>query len=249
VRFTPRKLELKDVTLVLVSGVNIRKSFYALWRSSIAIDFGSILFITDKTLNSRIRRIKVASTDGFALDSLDAYSKYCVYHLGGKIDSKYALIVQADGYVLHPKSWTPQFFRYDYIGAPWKVSNTAYIDPFGNHQRIGNGGFSLRSKKLLDTPNSYNIVWEVNQGDFYKHMGVGSQAEDGIICVHNRHVYEAAGNVFAPLDVALAFGFENKVAEYVGKPTFGFHKHYPKLWDRVRDLAYRLIFLIRYPFQ
>ena len=127
------------------------------------------------------------------------------------------------------------------------LSESAYIDPFGNHQRVGNGGFSLRSKRLLDVPNMGQVVWEVNKGEFYKHMNVGSQAEDGIICVHNRHIYEAEGVQFAPLEIALKFGFENRVNEYRGKLTFGYHKHFPKLWERALDLFYRLIFFIRYP--
>lgn len=242
-----KRLDLKEVTLVLVSGIEKRKSLYALWRSGIGINFNSTIFVTDMELETRIKGITIESTQGFVLDSIDAYSKYCVYHLGTKIKSKYALLVQADGYIIHRHKWNANFLQYDYIGSPWKLSDSAYIDPFGNHQRVGNGGFSLRSKRLLDIPNSSPVQWEVNKGEFYKHMNVGSQAEDGIICVHNRHIYEAEGIQFAPLEIALKFGFENRVDEYQGKLTFGYHKHFPKIWERALDLFYRLIFLVRYP--
>lgn len=242
-----KKLHLDQVTLVLISGVNIRNSLYALWRSSLFIDFYDVIIITDKAIRNVPKPIRLVNTLGFSLDSIDSYSRYCVYELHSQIKSNFALIVQADGYVINPNSWDSIFLDFDYIGAPWPSTENAYIDPYGNHQRVGNGGFSLRSKKLLHTSKDYDVVWDVNQGDFYKHMNIGSQAEDGIICVHNRHVYEAAGNKFAPVEIAVRFSYENRVPEYVGQPTFGFHKHLPKMLDHLVDVIYRGFFYLRYP--
>jgi hypothetical protein len=118
--------------------------------------------------------------------------------------------------------------EYDYIGAPWEYNENAYIDPFGNHQRVGNGGFSLRSKKLLDVPKKEHVEWDVNRGDFYKHMNANNFAEDGNICVHNRHIYERCGCKFAPIEVAAKFAHEKPIKETVGIVPFGFHYHLPK---------------------
>jgi hypothetical protein len=47
-------------------------------------------------------------------------------------------------------------------------------------------GFSFRSKTLLDVPSRAHIQFDVNWGDFYKHMNAESTSEDGNICVHNQ---------------------------------------------------------------
>jgi len=60
------------------------------------------------------------------------------------------LLVQPDGFVINPDKWDNQFFEYDYIGAPWEQVPHSYLDPWGKPHRVGNGGFSFRSKKLLD---------------------------------------------------------------------------------------------------
>jgi len=243
------KIQLPDVTLVAVSGVNIKKTLYALWRSQLGIEFAKVLLITNAEVNFAAKKIEIELTDEETLKSIDEYSEYLVYKLHKHIHTKFALVVQADGYVLHPKRWTDEFFKYDYIGAPWRITNDAYIDPFGVHQRVGNGGFSLRSRKLLQTPTFSYVDWNVNENDFYNHMGVFSQSEDGIICIHNRHVYEQAGNIFAPLETALKFSCEQKVDEYQGKLTFGFHKQYPKKWEQFFELFYGFIFRMKYRMQ
>ncbi len=240
------KLYLPQVTLVAVTGIDIQNTLFALWRSQIGIVFKKILLITDSKFDLNSKTIHLKVTDNFPLNSIDAYSKFIVFELHKYIETEFVLIVQADGYVLHSKKWKNNFLQYDYIGAPWRIKHDAYIDPFNNHQRVGNGGFSLRSIKLLRTPESQKVEWNINENNFYNHMNVNSQAEDGIICIHNRHVYEKAGNKFAPLKVALEFSCEQKVEEYMGELTFGFHKNFPKLWERILDLVYRSIFKLKY---
>jgi hypothetical protein len=138
------------------------------------------------------------------------------------------LVIQPDSFVINPEMWDNSWLEYDYIGAPWQLSEDAYIDPFGNHQRVGNGGFSLRSKKLLDVPKNAYIHYDVNYGNFYKHMNANSFAEDGNICVHNRHIYETLGCKFAPVDVAARFSHERQMSETQGILPFGFHSILPE---------------------
>lgn len=40
-----------------------------------------------------------------------------VYELGSHIHTDFALIVHADGFVVHPEMWQDAFLDYDYIGA------------------------------------------------------------------------------------------------------------------------------------
>ena len=58
------------------------------------------------------------------------------------IKEEYVLIIQSDGYAVNPESWDDKFLDYDYIGAVWTWH------PEG--VQVGNGGFCIRSRKLLD---------------------------------------------------------------------------------------------------
>lgn len=214
--------KLDNVTLVTVSSVHIPQTIDALVKSMEGLSFASVKLVTheDVDLPPGIEISKCAK-----LNSIHDYSYYCIYNLTEHIDTDYCLLVQYDGYVIRPWLWDDNWLNYDYIGAPWPVSDRSFITPFGEHIRVGNGGFSLRSKKLLDVPKHIEIPWDVNQGTFYKHFNVGSTAEDGNICVHNRHLYESQGCKFAPIEVAINFSKELEVPENVGVQSFGFHKY------------------------
>jgi len=80
--------------------------------------------------------------------------------------------------------------------------------------RVGNGGFSLRSKKLLSLPTKLNIEWK-SYFDYWN--------EDGFFCVHNREILETNGCVFAPVSVAAQFSHEKETKETEGIIPFGFH--------------------------
>ncbi len=233
---------LPNITLLSVSGVNLKETIYALWRSRLYLNFESNLLITDGEIINPPKWLTIEQLRDFKLDSIDAYSYFCVFEMHKYVKSKHILLVQADGYALRRRYWREHFLDYDYIGAPWPVKMDSYIDPFGNHQRVGNGGFSLRSRKLLQVPADSTVVWNINGNDFYKHMNYGLQSEDGIICIHNRHVYESAGCVFAPVEVAAQFSTETTTRETV--KSFGFHKNLPSLFLRFTEVFYKLVFYL-----
>jgi hypothetical protein len=160
--------------------------------------------------------------------SINDYNWLMIYDLWQFVETQHCLVVQADGFVINPQRWDWEFLDWDYIGAPWPHRMNSYIDPFGNHQSVGNGGFSLRSAKLLQVPQHIEIPWEVNTGDFYKHMDAGLYSEDGNICVHNRHLYMNQGCRFAPIEVASKFSRELNVPPWSISDPFGFHKFDPE---------------------
>lgn len=235
-----KRISLPSVTLICVTGVEYEKAKFALWRSQLGIKFHSVKLVTGSEVKSD-RFLVVEKALDTQLDSIDAYNHYLIYDLWRHVETPYALVVQADGYVINAKLWDPNFLRFDYIGAPWALSESAYIDPFGQHIRVGNGGFSLRSRKLLTMAQMVDIPFDVNASDFYQHMDVGLLSEDGNICVHNRHLYERGGCVFAPLEVALNFSKETRLKENRGLATFGFHKRIP-LRSLLPDLLLRAWF-------
>ena len=67
------------------------------------------------------------------------------------IDAEFALIFQTDTLIRRPID--PEFFEYDYVGAPWPFY-VSYVLPVEKH--VGNGGFSLRrisSMRLISCIN------------------------------------------------------------------------------------------------
>lgn len=201
-----------DITLVTVAGVRATEAEAALKESMHLFPCGKAKLITscDFTPNySGYDLHKVGPMD------YAEYNRFIVYELHKYIETKYALIIQDDGFVRNPHLWSDEFYDYDYIGAVWPEpkDDFSYRDPFGNLVRVGNGGFSFRSKWLLQLASHIGLEWK----QYY-----GFWNEDGFICCHNRHFYEVYGCKFAPVDVAQKFS-----TEWVGDGnSFGFHgKH------------------------
>jgi hypothetical protein len=118
--------------------------------------------------------------------------------LGGHVSTSHALCIQWDGFVLNGPAWDPGFLNYDYIGAPWPH--------FSDGHNVGNGGFSLRSRRLIDACRDLPFD--------------GEEAEDIVIARRSRNKLEKDGFRFAPEPVARAFAYERTL------PTgseFGFH--------------------------
>ena len=227
-------IELPDVGVVSIDTTsNLDGTLRALYTSMGGIKYGSVKLITTE---EQIKRYQSQlEGEGIVLEvpvseikDYNDYNYYVVYNLGNHIDTSHCLLVQPDGFVLFPEKWDNTWLEYDYIGAPWAYVEDAYIDPFGNHHRVGNGGFSLRSKKFLDVPTKVEVPWETNNSDFYwMPEGVVNYHEDGNVCVHNRHIFIEQGCKYAPVEVAVRFSQETRVPECEGITPFGFHYRLP----------------------
>lgn len=210
------KLKLPDVTLVAMTSVRVDETIKAMKYSMRGIDFGHAVIITHQKpanlpLNIEYRHIDV-------LDSIDRFNYEAVYHMGDYIETKFALLVHYDGFVVNPDMWDDEFLNYDYIGSPWPIppeeDKVSYRDINGNLCRVGNS-VSIRSKRLMDLPAKINMEWKPVHG-WYN--------EDGFICCNNRHIFEEYGMKYAPLEVAVRFGHETMIPECEGIRPFVFHK-------------------------
>lgn len=210
-------MKLNNVTLVAVAGVRIQEAYNAIKKSMKGITFGEVKLLTPKNAQTENPNVQIIKLDK-ELDYIE-YNRFILYELKDYIDTEFVLLVQDDGYVVNPESWRNDFYEYDYIGAIWPIPDQndkiSYRDPFGNLIRVGNGGFSLRSKKLLELPSKLNLEWK----SYY-----GFWNEDGFLTCHNRHILEKEGIKFATTDIAKYFSHECPVDEIKGidKP-FGFH--------------------------
>jgi hypothetical protein len=227
-------IDLPQVTLISVDTTSeLDSTLKALYTSMSGIKFGEVKLITTKDnlekYNSELESEGIVIEEPLIpITNYNEYNYYVVYKLGEHINTSHCLLVQPDGFVLFPEKWDDTWLNYDYIGAPWAYVEDAYIDPFGNHHRVGNGGFSLRSKKFLEVPNKVEVPWETNNSDFYwMPEGVVNYHEDGNVCVHNRHIFIEQGCKYAPVEVAVRFSQETRVPECEGITPFGFHYRLP----------------------
>lgn len=226
-------IKLPDVTLISIDTTdNLSGTLKGVYTSMSGINFGAVKIITTK---KQIENNYSLVGDGIFLEepvvdikNYNDYNHYVIHDLHNHVNTSHCLLVQPDGFVLFPEKWNNGWLKYDYIGAPWAYVEDAYIDPFGNHHRVGNGGFSLRSRKFLEVPTKVEVPWETNNSNFYwMPEGVVNYHEDGNVCVHNRHIFIEQGCKYAPVEVAVRFSQETRVPECDGIIPFGFHYNLP----------------------
>ncbi len=214
-----KQLQLPTVSLVAVTGVDPTGAIRALKLSLATIHFHESILIAHKKPADLPFGITFKACEPTDLRSKERkntndYSKFMAYRLHHYISSDYALIVHNDAYVLRPEKWKNEFLQYDYIGAPWPKD--VHFTNEKVNVRVGNGGFSLRSKRMLNILNELHLPFTDN--------GTGYFHEDGILCVYYRRQLEAAGIRFAPVNIAAKFALEKECEESMYSP-FGFHNN------------------------
>jgi len=201
------KITLPNITLACIDSRNINAGFEALQNCMKYVDFGHVRYFTNFHAADvkGVRCIKIRD-----ILSKENYSRFVFFELHKYIHTEFVMICQWDGYIINPLAWSDEFLKYDYIGAPWWRDETT---------NVGNGGFSIRSKRLmqyLDNPVSFSDRWE------------GFHPEDDMICRKYRDELERNGFRFAPENLAAKFSWEGnpKYPKYNG--SFGFHGGRPK---------------------
>lgn len=203
------KLNLKNVTLYGADTVDLERQLKAFAICEGYADFGAKKIITNCKNNYTTETgIEVIGTD--QINSIRDYNQFNLKHLNDYIDTEFVMVAEHDGFILNPNAWTDDFLKYDYIGAPFLVDGV---------QLVGNGGFSIRSKKLLGIVSSDEFI---QLGDKTKHKY--AENEDWVISIVKREYLEGKGVRFAPAELGHRFSLENN-REYgtVWNGQFGYH--------------------------
>jgi len=218
--------KLDNVTLVSVCHQDkLLTTIKAMEYSMSQCVFGKSLVITEesdlcKKIPSSIEKKTVKNKI-----TLEEYNRICIEDLHSYIDTDYCLIVQWDGYVIDGKRWKDQFFEYDYIGSPW-ITN-------GLDNTVGNGGFSLRSKKFLSecskykySPDPKDCTWLAPR----QAIDMPITPEDWFMCFNHYQKLVDSGIKFPDINLAYKFSVEhsssikpfnyNDIKTY---KSFGFH--------------------------
>ena len=208
-------LKLPNVTLCAMTSVDIYETVRALRYSMRGIEFGEVVLISDRKPLFLPRDIRFSPTS--RLDDIDKFNYKMVYELHRHINTDYALIVHADGFVIHPEKWRDQFLEYDYIGSPWPLpkDELQYRDRNGGICRVGNS-VSIRSRRLMEYPERHEVAWVPGYDGFYN--------EDIFLCCYLKNEMEREGIRIAPFEEAVLFGREHMLPENSGVEPFVFHK-------------------------
>ena len=208
-------MKLLNIDLISVNCVDPEYSVRALLHSSKDIQFGSLkLFAHYKPSNlpDSIEFIEIPK------QTHQTMNWFHLNELPKHIHNEFMLSIHSDGFIINPNKWMPEFLDYDYIGAPWPDLQWC------SKNRVGNGGFVLKSKKFMDIeqtlPNTpaHNDVLVTNI--YYEH-------------------FIQLGCKYAPVEIASRFSLEHAIpeCEYNLDNTFGFHgKLHQQALDKIKIL-------------
>lgn len=184
-----------DITLLAIDTHAPELLQRSIDRTLECVDCKEVLVLSHSPID-RGRWIKINPID------VRDYNMLMIKHLWPFITTEHVLVVQYDSMAVRGDLWTDDFLNYDYIGAWW---------PWAHHPdkyRVGNGGFSLRSRRLIDHLKNNRIQVEAKYN------------EDQIIGIVYRDYLEKQGIKFATESVAKQFSHEHPAGL---ENSFGFH--------------------------
>ncbi len=204
--------DFRQITAIAVDCLNPTLAAQALERSMAQCDFAEAILLTDTPVPTQAK-VKTIPP----IRSRTEYSRFCLRGMAEHVSTPYLLIVQWDGFVLDAGQWDSEFLKWDYIGAPW---------PTRAGPRVGNGGFCLRSRRLLDA--LADPVFDEPEVEL----------EDQFICRdHGAMLEQRYGVRFAPVPLAMRFSYEGYLPT---SPTFGVHGLHA-LWRHFSEAEVRTL--------
>ncbi len=192
------KKYLPNVTLITFDCINLKTTKVAADICEKEFSFGAVKILSSIP-DSDPRVIQVPEI----LNDWQKYSEFYISEFAKHVETEYALCFHPDSFIANPSAWEDEFLTYDYIGAPWYHLGKTHV---------GGGGFSIRSKRLLDYISKN-----------YKKIGGKFHPEDLWICETARPFLEKEDMTFAPVEVAERFSIEGGNHGVVWNGQFGWH--------------------------
>lgn len=196
-------LKLPDVTLVLIETREHDLAQAALEDCERRAEFGDVLVFTDRPAQFIRADRRVVTVPDWP--EKIGWSRCFWYEVPLHLRTSHALGIQWDSWIVKPEMWRDEYLRYDYTGAPWWHNDG---------MNVGNGGFCLRSTRLLRFIRSNRDIFPCV-----------TDLDDDLYCRKYRLAIQAAGFEWAPEMVAKDFAFETTRPDPSAK-HFGFHACY-----------------------
>lgn len=212
-------INLHKVTLLTIDGTgkNTNKVKNLFDISSKDISYSDKIIITADKDFKNYEDVTVINIEPL---TYKGYNRFCILELTKYVNSDYVLLVQNDGFPTNPNLWTDEFLNYDYIGAPWYCKDGRTPFPWtdgGTKNLVGCGGFTIRSKRLLQLCSMYD-------SNFVDGQISGGMHEDIFVCVYGRPYLEQNGCRFPSVELADLFSCGNELFEAgATQKSFGFH--------------------------
>ncbi len=208
------KLQLPDVTLVALDTVCHDLTMLAVKECTDKVQFGAVHIHSDDFAPYQRAEIHGLHFAIAPFPSVADAMNYLWYQVPQRVETSHFLMVQWDSGIVSPPQWSDEFLGYDYVGAPWGWHGDAH--------EVGNGGFSLRSRRLMQYVSDQREKFPLGH------------PEDDFLCRRYRPELERVGFRWAPVDVALRFSFER--TGFSGPDRhFGYHGVFN--WPRVFSLS------------
>jgi hypothetical protein len=214
--------KLPNVDLISINCVDPYQSAIALNYCQRFFEFGNAILATHQDID--VYGIELHLIDKLNWDQYNDYVLKLVEHTS----NEYVLVIQDDGHIVNSKLWDDDFLKYDYIGAPWPFEESwislqcedqrSYMRQNFKKNRVGNGGFSLRSKKFLEFSAQYNSC--------------NGHGEDSFLCTRKYEDAIKYGIKFAPFELAIKFSYENPCIE------FGTPWNQPIIFDKEKHFGW-----------
>jgi hypothetical protein len=214
-------IKLQDVTLLGVDGGGNRPLITkAMQISKKNIKFSECILLSPHNnydFFDDIKHIKIPKLN------YAEWNRFMIKELHNYVSTNHYIFVDTDGFIINSNLWDNEYLNYDYVGASWlhgefeglsvgPHQNYANIENIICKNDVGNGGFTLRSKKLL------NIIKYLP----YDELPPKILNEDAYICIKNYDILSYLGIKFAPTDLAKKFSIE-KLGLPDPEKSFGFH--------------------------
>lgn len=163
----------------------------------LTFDNGAAIELTKLAIQDATSKVRFRNTI-FVSEFEGGHESPLWYTAPTLVTTSHVLLIQYDSWILDASLWRESWLSYDYVGAPW---------PWKKEFRVGNSGFSLRSKRLMDFLVEHKDEFPLKV------------PEDHVLSHVYRPALEQHGFKWAPESVAREFSFEREPPH----PTFGFH--------------------------
>jgi hypothetical protein len=129
------KININNCSLICVDCIDANRAIKSIEICKNKCQFTDVKFFT--SLNFNYEHIIKIDT----ISSKKQYSIFMVKKLVDYIETDYVLIIQHDSWIINENAWDDNWYSYDYMGA---------IIPAWEDSKGGNGGFSFRSRRLIE---------------------------------------------------------------------------------------------------
>lgn len=206
-------LDLNNVDLIAISSDKVDETIYAIQKTIKNINFNEVKFLTHVNKQDYEDKYDLRGINFIKIDEIKSHKQYNDFCLSLRnySDSDFIMLIQNDGFVTEYRNWTEDFLKFDYIGAPWTVEQQK---KWRIPNRVGNGGFCIRSKRFLDFSAKYESCGGMNEDGFLVNVKIKDALNYGI--------------KFPSVYLAKFFSVEtlNPWETFAPQNSFGFHgKH------------------------